>query len=156
MVEAALSEAVQWMLDNRSLALPARVFRLKDVLDAMPEGLQRRPGTRKATVEALRDHFKAKQWPVPIRPDGRNGDQFVPWLHPDVAWANLETGDVREMYKADRAKAKEAASKRRRRRWIACWRRTSPFQPLPWTGTGTLYCRMPRFLSFTRVVQKRF
>jgi hypothetical protein len=30
----------------------------------------------------------------------------VPWLHPDVAWANLETGDVREMYKADRAKAK--------------------------------------------------
>jgi len=55
-------------------------------------------------------------WSVPIRPDGRNGDQFVPWLHPDVAWANLETGDVREMYKADRAKAKEAASKRRRRR----------------------------------------
>ena len=104
------------MLDNRSLALPARVFRLKDVLDAMPEWLQRMPGTRKATVEALRDHFKAKQWPAPIRPDGRNGDQFVPWLHPDVAWANLETGDVREMYKADRAKAKEAASKRRRRR----------------------------------------
>src|SRR6516225_12273336 len=99
MVEAAASETVQWMLDNRSLALPARVFRLKDVLDAMPEGLQRRPGTRKATVEALRDHFKAKQWPVPIRPDGRNGDQFVPWLHPDVAWANLETGDVREMYR---------------------------------------------------------
>ena len=116
MVKAAASEAVQWMLDNRSLALPARVFRLKDVLDAMPEWLQRMPGTRKATVEALRDHFKAKQWPVPIRPDGRNGDQFVPWLHPDVAWANLETGDVREMYKADRAKAKEAASKRRRRR----------------------------------------
>ena len=78
--------------------------------------LQRRSGTRKATAEALRDHFKAKQWPVPIRPDGRNGDQFVPWLHPDVAWANLETGDVREMYKADRAKAKEAARKRRRRR----------------------------------------
>ena len=99
MVEAAASEAAQWMLDNRSLALPARVFRLKDVLDAMPEWLQRRPGTRKATVEALRDHLKAKQWPVPIRPDGRNGDQFVPWLHPDVAWANLETGDVREMYK---------------------------------------------------------
>ena len=116
MVEAAASEAAQWMLDNRSLALPARVFRLKDVLDAMPEWLKRMPGTRKATVEALRDHFKAKQWPVPIRPDGRNGDQFVPWLHPDVAWANLETGDVREMYKADRAKAKEAASKRRRRR----------------------------------------
>jgi hypothetical protein len=59
------------MLDNRSLALPARVFRLKDVLDAMPEWLQRRSGTRKATAEALRDHFKAKQWPVPIRPDGR-------------------------------------------------------------------------------------
>ena len=116
MVVAAASEAAQWMLDNRSLALPARVFRLKDVLDAMPEWLQRRSGTRKATAEALRDHFKAKQWPVPIRPDGRNGDQFVPWLHPDVAWANLETGDVREMYKADRAKAKEAASKRRRRR----------------------------------------
>ena len=116
MVEAAASEAAQWMLDNRSLALPARVFRLKDVLDAMPEGLRRRSGARKATAEALRDHFNAKQWPVPIRPDGRNGDQFVPWLHPDVAWANLETGDVREMYKADRAKAKEAASKRRRRR----------------------------------------
>ena len=114
--EAAAIEAAQWIVDNRSLALPARVFRLKDVLDAMPEWLQRRSGTRKATVEALRDHFKAKQWPVPIRPDGRNGDQFVPWLHPDVAWANLETGDVREMYKADRAKAKEAASKRRRRR----------------------------------------
>ena len=81
MVEAAASEAAQWMLDNRSLALPARVFRLKDVLDAMPKWLQRMPGARKATVEALRDHFKAKQWPVPIRPDGRNGDQFVPWLH---------------------------------------------------------------------------
>ena len=119
MVEVAASEPAQWMLDNRSLALPARVFRLKDVLDAMPEWLQRRHGTRKATAEALRDHFKAKQWPVPIRPDGRNGDQFVPWLHPDVAWANLETGDVREMYKADRAKAKEAASKRRRRRAAA-------------------------------------
>src|SRR6516162_5421280 len=66
MVEAAASEAAQWMLDNRSLALPARVFRLKDVLDAMPEWLQRRPGTRKATAEALRDHFKAKQWPVPM------------------------------------------------------------------------------------------
>jgi hypothetical protein len=39
MVEAAASEAAQWMLDNRSLALPARVFRLKDVLDAMPEWL---------------------------------------------------------------------------------------------------------------------
>src|SRR6516162_10245339 len=115
MVEAAASEAAQWILDNRSLALPARVFRLKDVLDALPEGLQRRPGTRKATVEALRDRFKAKQWPVPIRPDGRNGDQFVPWLHPDVACANLETGDVRAMYKADRTKAKEAASKAHRR-----------------------------------------
>ena len=56
MVEAAASEAAQWMLDNRSLALPARVFRLKDVLDAMPEWLQRRSGTRKATAEALRDH----------------------------------------------------------------------------------------------------
>ena len=66
MVEAAASEAVQWMLDNRSLALPGRVFRLKDVLDAMPEWLQRRSGTRKATAEALRDHFKAKQWPVPM------------------------------------------------------------------------------------------
>jgi hypothetical protein len=32
----------------------------------MPEWLQRRPGTRKATAEALRDHFKAKQWPVPM------------------------------------------------------------------------------------------
>src|SRR5215467_13396185 len=90
MVEAAASEAAQWILVNRSLALPARVFRLKDVLDAMPEWLQRRSGTRKATAEALRDHFKAKQWPVPIRPDGRNGDQFVPWLHPDVAWAILK------------------------------------------------------------------
>ena len=70
MVEAAASEAVQWMLDNRSLALPARVFRLKDVLDAMPEWLQRRHGTRKATAEALRDHFKAEQWPAPIRLDG--------------------------------------------------------------------------------------
>src|SRR5215468_10475879 len=125
MVEAAASEAAQWMLDNRSLALPARVFRLKDVLDAMPEWLQRSPGTRKATAAALREHFKAKQWPVPIRPDGRNGDQFVPWLHPDVAGANLETGGVREMYKADRAKAKESASKTHRRARVGLRKRSS-------------------------------